>query len=215
MKIAILGVDVNRASCDPGLYYNEGSFEHMNARHLDETAQRIADFVAEARGKAERIAWAMQYSDTRPGHEKEYSIMEKGFHRVVPSPDEDDFLPKTQMSPYEEHKAYFDSLKAEGIDTVVLTGFYAEHCIYWTLDDLVDNGFKVIVPADLIAGRTPHNPMHAFSDFTREVYNGNIIFADSETTLDMLYEDEPDRVLPPARYTWNDMHQANYGSLGL
>ena len=215
MKIAILGVDVNRASCDPDLYFEKGTFQHTNAQHLDKTAQNIADFVDDARGHAERIAWAMQYSDTRPGQEQEYTTEECAFHRVQPIPAEDDFLPKTQMSPYEEHEAYFNKLKEEGINTIVLTGFYAEHCIYWTLENLIENGFQVIVPTDLVASMQPHHPMHAFSDFVHDAYDGKVIFADSETTLEMLHEDEPDRTLPPARYTWNDMHQASFDSLGM
>lgn len=215
MKIAFLGIDVNRASCDPDLYFKKGTFEHSNAQHLDKTAQNIADFIDDARDFVESVGWAMQYADTRPGQEQDYTPEECAFHRVRPIPTEDDFLPKTRMSPYEEHKVYFDRLKEDGVDTIVLTGVYAEHCIYWTLDDLMSNGFKVIVPMDLVAAMTPHNPMYSLTDFSREAYEGKVIFTDSEKTLDMLYEDETKRKPPRERYTWNDIHQANFDTLGM
>lgn len=215
MKIAVLTIDAVRACCDPDLYFEKGSFRHTTSQHLDKTARDIADFVDDARDFVARIGWVTQHSNTRPGQERDYTAEERAFHHVRPVPTEDDLLPKTQMSPYEEHKAYFDKLKEDGINTIILTGFYAEHCVYWTLADLIDNGFKVIVPTNLVASMAPHDPMHAFTDFSREAYAGKVIFANSETTLDMLYEDEPDRTPPPPRYSWDSMHNSNFDSLGM
>lgn len=215
MKIAFLAIDVIRACCDPDLYFAKGSFQHKTSQHLDTTAQNIAEFVDEARDFVDSIAWATQHSNTRPGQERDYTPEERAFHHVRPIPAEDALLPKTQMSPYEEHTAYFDKLKEDGIDTIILTGVYAEHCVYWTLADLTDNGFKVIVPTDLVASMAPHNPMYAFSDFLRDASEGKVVFTDSETVMDMLYQDEAERTPPRARYSPNDIHTASFDSLGM
>ena len=215
MKVAFLGIDVIRACCDPDLYFKKGSFHHTTSQHLDKAARNIADFIDEARDFVDSIGWATQYSNTRPGEEREYTREECEFHHVRPVPTEDDYLPKSQMSPYEEHKVYFDKLKEDGVDTVILTGFFAEHCVYWTLADLIDNGFKVIVPTDLVASMSPHNPMYAFSDFSRDAADGKVMFVDSTAVLDMLYEDEANRTPPPARYSWGDIHRADYDTLDM
>ena len=215
MKIGILTIDAIRACCDPELYFDKSTFHYRTSEHLDRTARNIAAFMEEARDCVDSIGWATQHCSTRPGEERSYSPEESAFHHVRPILSEDVILPKTQMSPYEEHEAYFNQLKKHGVNTIVLTGFYAEHCVYWTLSDLMDNGFKVIVPTDLTASMSPHNPMYAFTDFVYEAHDGKVIFTDSAKTLDMLFENEADRTMPPPRHTWNDIHQAGFENLGL
>ena len=210
MKILVLGIDVNRASCDPSLYPELSIHERETSRHLDETARRIADFTADARGHAS-FAWGMQLGDTRPGHEKSYSPEEAAFHHVVPFPMEDEFLPKTQMSAYPEHAPYFEAKKAEGEGTVVLMGFYAPECIYWTMNDLVKNKFRVILPTDLVAAAHPSHPMEHFEEFMYDAARGNIIFTDARRTLDMLQTPENRRVLPAATFNFEDLNAMYFG----
>lgn len=210
MKAFVLGIDVNRASADPSLYFDKGSYDYRRSEHLDQTAQKIAEFVAEVRPHTP-IAWAMQYKDTRPGEEHDYTAEERAFHRVLPDENKDTFMHKTRMSPYVENQAYFDQMKADGYDTVVLTGFYASECIYWTMQDLVDHGFRVIVPSDLISHMEYTHPMDGFEDFMQDVYHRRVIFTDSECAEHFLKTGEEQRNLPPARFTWDDMNSMYYG----
>jgi nicotinamidase-related amidase len=153
----------------------------------------------------------MQLSDTRPGHEKSYTAQEAAFHRVVPFPMEDEFLPKTRMSAYPEHAAFFEEKRAEGENTVVLMGFYAPECIYWTMNDLVKNGFRVVLPTDLVAAATPSHPMEHFEEFMFDAGQGKIIFTNADRTLSMLQTPEDRRVLPVPLYDYNDLHQMYFG----
>lgn len=210
MKTFVLGIDINRASADPSLYFDPASYEYTRSRHLDETARRIADFVAEVRPHSP-IAWAMQHKDTRPGEERDYTVEERAFHRVLPDENKDSFMNKTRMSPYQENQAFFDAKKAEGYDTVVLVGFYASECIYWTMQDLVDHGFRVVLPTDLISHMEYTHPMSGFEDFMMDAYHRRIIFTDSECAEHFLKTGEKQRNLPPPRYTWDDMNAMYYG----
>ena len=65
MKVLVLGIDVNRASCDPTLYPELDPYQRAQSQHLDETARKIADFTADARDHAS-FAWGMQLSDSAP-----------------------------------------------------------------------------------------------------------------------------------------------------
>ncbi|MBK9584961.1 MAG: isochorismatase family protein [Alphaproteobacteria bacterium] len=210
MKVFVLGIDVNRASCDPTLYPELDPYQRAQSQHLDETARKIADFTADARDYAP-FAWGMQLSDTRPGHERDYTLQEAAFHRVIPFPMEDDFLPKTQMSPYPEHKPYFEAKKQAGEDTAVLLGFYAPECIYWAMNDLVKNGFRVVLPTDLVAAAHPSHPMEHFEEFMFDAGQGKIIFTNADRTLSMLQTPEDRRVLPVPLYDYNDLHQMYFG----
>lgn len=212
MKVLLLGVDINRSSCDPALYFEENSREYNASLYLDETATRIADFTNEVRKDCDKVAWTLQNVATSADRDPEpMSPEERAFHRVLPFENEDAILPKTQMSAYPEHEEFFDKLKEEGVDTVVLTGFYASKCIYWTMDSLLDNGFKVIVPTDLIADSTPNHPMASFDDFMNQVYHGQLVFTDSERVAEMILAPEEDRKPPVATYTWSDINNLHYG----
>ena len=205
MRAFFLGIDVNRASADPSLHFDPSSHHYHGSMHLDETAQNIAGFVAEIRPHTP-IAWAMQNKDTRPGHEHDYSAEERAFHHVLPDENRDTFMSKTRMSPYPENREFFEDMKRQGYDTVVLAGFYASECIYWTMQDLVEAGFRVVVPTDLIAHMERSHPMHGFEDFMQDVYYNRVIFTDVQAAEYFLKCDEDQRNLPPARYTWDDMN---------
>lgn len=49
MKYLIVGVDINRATADPSMYFKPESYEYRQSLHLDETASRIAEFNLQAR----------------------------------------------------------------------------------------------------------------------------------------------------------------------
>lgn len=211
MKAFVLGIDVNRASADPTLFFKPGTYEYNSSKHLDETAQKIADFVHRVRSDA-KIVWAMQHKDTRPGFEADYSYEERAFHRVLPNEHLDSFLKKTRMSPYEENRSFFENMKEEGYDTVVLAGFYATECIYWTMQDLINEGFRVVLPTDLVAHLEQTHPLSGFDDFITDVYHNRAIFTDSQAAEHFLKTGiEQDR-LPPARFTWDDMNSMYYGA---
>jgi nicotinamidase/pyrazinamidase len=48
--------------------------------------------------------------------------------------------------------AFFDALRARGIDTVTVIGVAADYCVRWAIDGLVSHGFGVTVPAGLTRG---------------------------------------------------------------
>jgi len=213
MKVFILGIDVNRASSDPSLYPELTSSERYQLNHLDQTAQKIADFTSEARDYAP-FAWGMQLKDTRPGQERDYTLQEAAFHHVVPFPMEDAFLPKTRMSVFPEHQEFFEKLQSEGYDTGVLMGFYAAECIYYSLSDLALTAkFRMVVPTELIADRNGTHPMNAFDDdsIIRAAYNGEIIFTSKQNALHFVQTPEDRRSLPYPTYTGESLNSMHYG----
>lgn len=213
MKAFVLGIDVNRASSDPSLYPDLSPSERYQLRHLDETAQQIADFTSEVRDHAP-FAWGMQLSDTRPGEERRYTSQEAAFHRVIPFPMDDAFLPKTRMSVFPENEEFFEKLRSEGYDTGVLMGFYAAECIYYSLSDLALTAkFRMVVPTELIADRTGTHPMNAFEDdsIIRAAYNGEIIFTNKMNALHFLQTPEDRRRLPYPTVTGEDLNSMHYG----
>ncbi len=48
--------------------------------------------------------------------------------------------------------AFFEALKAKGIDAVTVIGVAADYCVRWAIDGLVARGFAVTVPAALTRG---------------------------------------------------------------
>jgi len=213
MKVLVLGIDINRSSCDPDLYFDRDNIENRKLRYLDETAERIADFMADVRDDLsdDHVAWTVQNFETSADHApKPYSVEERAFHHVTVE-EGDTVLPKTQMSPYPEHEAFFEGLKDDGVDTVVLTGFYASKCVYWTLHGLLENDFKVIVPTDLIADSNNNHTMSAFDDVMHDVYYGDLVFTESDRVADMLHAAPEQRSPPVPTITWDDLNAMHYG----
>ncbi len=213
MKAFILGMDINRATCDPTLYPDKSPYTRSILQQLDQTARKIADFNDEARDYA-RFVWTMQLSETVPGEERDYSPQERAFHRVTPYPMDDDFLPKTRMSPYPENKDFFHRLYDEDYPVGIIEGFHATKCIYWGLYDLVNKAkFKMIVVPELIAEGDGTHPMNAFEDdsMIRAVYNGQIIITSPENALHFLKTPESQRRLPHPTMTGEDLNSMHYG----
>ena len=213
MKAFILGMDINRATCDPSLYPDANLYTRAILQQLDHTATRIADFNADARGFA-RFIWAMQQSETRPGMERAYSPAEMSFHRVTPFPMDDDFLPKTQMSPYPEHRDFFHGLYHEGYRVGIIEGFHASKCVSWGLEHLANKAnFKMLVVPALIGEGDGTHPLAALEDdsFVRSVYEGKIIVTDQERAMDFLYTPEDRRSLPRPTMSGEDLNSMYYG----
>jgi nicotinamidase-related amidase len=58
------------------------------------------------------------------------------------------------------HSAFFGTpfaalLDQHGIDTLVITGISAESCVWMTACDAHTRGFRLVIPADTIAGTSP------------------------------------------------------------
>lgn len=210
MKVLLLGVDVTRASCDPTLYEME-SGPHSRGDRLDRTASRIADFTDSVRIDCNAIAWTKQDFVTSEDHDPiPVRPGENDFHHVQPEAT-DHIMPKTQMSPYPEHETYFEDLKNQGIDTVVLMGFDARNCIYWTIDSLIQNGFKVIVPEELIGDSKGVHPVDALGDYMDNIYHGQLIITSSENAAHMLHTKEEFRLPPLPTHTWADLNGLLFG----
>lgn len=47
---------------------------------------------------------------------------------------------------------FFEHLRAEGIDEVMVTGVAADFCVRWAVEGLIERGFRVTVPAALTRG---------------------------------------------------------------
>lgn len=211
MKVLLLGVDVTRASCDATVYDGIETTMFNTAGQLDQTAERIAEFTADVRHKCDAVAWTKQ--DVMTSEDSDpvpLSPEERSFHRVLPF-ETDHIMSKTQMSPYPEHESYFEDLKDQGIDTVVLMGFDARNCIYWTVDSLLENDFKVIVPEELIGDSNGSHPLYAFEDYMHEVYSGKLVITNAENAADMILKDEVERTPPLPTRTWNDLNSLLFG----
>jgi nicotinamidase/pyrazinamidase len=53
---------------------------------------------------------------------------------------------------YYDRDEFFADLKAQGVDTIIITGFAADFCVFWAIEGFLKRGFKVIVMADLTKG---------------------------------------------------------------
>ncbi|TVV76229.1 cysteine hydrolase family protein [Sphingomonas solaris] len=47
---------------------------------------------------------------------------------------------------------FFDRLRAQGVDEIVVVGVAADFCVRWAVEGLIDRGFRVVVPAALTRG---------------------------------------------------------------
>ena len=51
-----------------------------------------------------------------------------------------------------DREAFFESLKADGINHVTVIGVAADYCVKWAVEGLVARGFAVTIPKDLTKG---------------------------------------------------------------
>lgn len=56
------------------------------------------------------------------------------------------------LAPTTPRDAFFDRLKADGIEDVTVIGVAADYCVRWAVDGLVARGFRVTVPAAFTRG---------------------------------------------------------------
>jgi nicotinamidase/pyrazinamidase len=47
---------------------------------------------------------------------------------------------------------FFDRLRADGVDTIIVTGVAADFCVRWAVEGLIERGFRITVPAALTRG---------------------------------------------------------------
>ena len=47
---------------------------------------------------------------------------------------------------------FFDRLRAEGVDEIMVIGVASDFCVRWAVDGLIERGFRITVPADLTRG---------------------------------------------------------------
>lgn len=60
--------------------------------------------------------------------------------------------PIRPAGPARDRDAFFDDLRARGVNEAVVIGVAADFCVRWAIDGLVARGFRVAVPAALTAG---------------------------------------------------------------
>lgn len=58
---------------------------------------------------------------------------------------------RDQKSSFDRDR-FFEDLKEQGIDTIVVVGVAADFCVKWAVDGLIAQGFNVEIPRDLTAG---------------------------------------------------------------
>jgi len=51
-----------------------------------------------------------------------------------------------------DREKFFNQLKEDGVETVVVMGVAADFCVKWAVDGLVERGFNVEIPANLTRG---------------------------------------------------------------
>lgn len=66
--------------------------------------------------------------------------------------EEDLFLISSNFEHDSEREYFFENLKLNGVDTVVVVGVAADFCVKWAVDGLVERGFNVEIPRELTAG---------------------------------------------------------------
>jgi nicotinamidase/pyrazinamidase len=47
---------------------------------------------------------------------------------------------------------FFESLRAQGVDEIVVIGVAADFCVRWAVEGLIERGFRITVPAALTRG---------------------------------------------------------------
>ncbi len=63
-----------------------------------------------------------------------------------------EYITKTNRSAFERTNLE-EKLKASGVDTLILMGVYASHCVKGTAEGALDAGFDIIISKDLIADK--------------------------------------------------------------
>jgi len=51
-----------------------------------------------------------------------------------------------------DRDSFFDDLRRDGVEEVVVVGVAADYCVRWAVEGLLDRGFRVAVPAALTRG---------------------------------------------------------------
>ena len=78
--------------------------------------------------------------------------LEKGVFAMWEEPDLKIETLRGPPSAPRQRDAFFEDLKARGVEDVTVIGVAADYCVRWAIDGLVERGFRVEVPADLTRG---------------------------------------------------------------
>ncbi|MDP2908028.1 MAG: isochorismatase family cysteine hydrolase [Nanoarchaeota archaeon] len=92
-----------------------------------------------------------------------------------------EYITKTNRSAFERTNLE-EKLKASGVDTLILMGVYASHCVKGTAEGALDAGFYIITSKDLIADDKHNNKKESI-----EWYKEKGVYKDSyKELLDMI-----------------------------
>lgn len=66
--------------------------------------------------------------------------------------EEDLFLNGSNIEEDHDREYFFENLKLNGINDIIVVGVAADFCVKWAIDGLVERGFNVEIPLNLTAG---------------------------------------------------------------
>lgn len=166
-KTAVLILDVQNDFCD-----EQGAFQtHLgwDATPLRAMVVRLQPFLAKAREEGALIVFSQMMNDAveSPKNLRDRLVtgaeadanswpfgLKRGswgyqlFHVV---PEAGDVVLEKKTYDFFSNVELLTLLRSKGIETVVVTGLYAEVCVFSTAQSAFTHGFRVIVPSDLVA----------------------------------------------------------------
>jgi nicotinamidase-related amidase len=86
--------------------------------------------------------------------------------RMLAPADDDFFVLKPTLSGFHETPLHL-LLKSGGVETVIICGFAADICVFFTAADAHMRGYRVVVPADCMASEAPRDHRHSVRAMSR------------------------------------------------
>ena len=181
----------NQAVKDTGANVGQDFLDHVN-NDLDRLAGDIADFTNQTRDSLPPV-WVYSdyegYSDIFP--EAAHLYEEQGDPHRVERHEGEPVLRKTEPNAVPDNQEFFDDLKAQGINNVVVTGLYADICVLETVENLQREGFNVMVVEDLVDTNLPESRVEGMQKLrdsgARMVTQEELMQGLQDNQLDELY----------------------------
>lgn len=155
-SLAHLAIDLQDLYCDPLHRYNTSKGRHYAARaqRAGRAADAVGSFVKEYREAMPHI-WVTHNCASIYGHSPGFAkfhldmLARETLHHSLPVNDNDPLICKQGFS------AFFNTnlhrkLQKDGIDTLLLSGAFADVCIYDTASDAKSHGYDVYVMRNLV-----------------------------------------------------------------
>lgn len=189
-----LCIDVQYQTCSPqyfkdsiaaGIQFAPGALDHTPNLHA--LACDIAEFTQQTRKKL-RPVWVNYFvpelaidpeTKDRFCNQEDAYIIERRPGELA--------LQKSRTSAVPENLKTFHMIRAQGVPGFVTTGLNADACVLETVQELMNMGFKIVAPQDLLQSTTPERKQEGIE----MLRNAGAIITDSSSVMRALDEYTP------------------------